>query len=137
MQWSQVPWRPSRKMLREFAMLWVAFFALIGWWNGWSAPILGSAAFWTILLGIGALGIVHPPLVRPIFVGWMVLAFPIGWCVLHLALAFVYFAVLTPIALVFRIMGRDLLQLRPAPERTTFWLPKVMPADTSRYLRTF
>ena len=137
MKFSDIPWRPTTKLLREFAVLWIAFFALLGWWWNWPAPILTGGLFWSGLLAIGVVGFFCPPLLRPIFVAWMVVAFPIGWCVLHSALAIVFFGILTPIGAIFRMMGRDLLQLQPAPERPSYWSPKALPSDVHRYYRTF
>ena len=54
---------------------------------------------------------------RLIYVGWMVLAFPIGWTVSQVMLALMFFGLFTPIGLVFRLIGRDPLQ-RTRPART-------------------
>lgn len=137
MKWSEVPWQPSTRLLREFAVLWIVFFGSIGWCWNWPAPVLTSGLIWGGLLALGAAGFLFPPLLRPIFVAWMVVAFPIGWCVLHVALAVVYFGVLTPIGCLFRLAGRDLLQIRPSAERSSYWSPKLLPTDVSRYYRTF
>ena len=47
----------------------------------------------------------------------MVLAFPIGWTVSLVLLGLVYYGLFTPIGLVFRLVGRDALQLRPRHRR--------------------
>ena len=86
---------------------------------------------------VGPLGLVRPRLVRPIFVAWTVLAFPIGWAVSRLALAAVFFGVVTPIGLAFRLIGRDPLRLRPEPGRPSYWEPRPATADPARYLRQY
>ena len=67
----------------------------------------------------------------------MVLAFPIGWTVSLLLLALVYYAVFTPIAVVFRLIGRDALVLRRQPDAASYWREHEAPADVRRYFRQF
>ena len=52
-------------------------------------------------------------------------------------LAVVYFLVLTPMALFFRLRGRDLLGRNPAPEERSFWEPKQSPRELRTYFRQF
>ena len=138
MQWSQVVAPPPRKMLRQFAGLFlIVFLALAGWrtWqghaDGWA---LGLAA---VALGVGIIGLVHPPAVRFIYTGWMIVAFPIGWTISQLAVALMFFAVITPVAAIFRVIGRDELQLRRGDRETTYWRPKPGPEGVRQYLRQF
>ena len=59
---------------------------------------------------------IRPEWLRSIYVGWMVLAFPIGWTVSQVMLAVMFFGLFTPIGLVFRLIGRDPLQRARQPE---------------------
>ena len=42
-----------------------------------------------------------------IYVGWMILAFPIGWTISQVILVVMFFGLFTPIGLIFRLLGRD------------------------------
>ena len=64
---------------------------------------------------VGSMGLLHPPLVRWIFVGWMMAVFPIGWLVSRVVLAGVFYGCFTPLAFLFRLMGRDPLGLSAPP----------------------
>jgi hypothetical protein len=88
-------------------------------------------------LAFGLLGLAEPKAVRWLFVGCMVLAFPIGWVVSLLSLIVVYFGILTPVAVFFRWRGRDMLHRKAAPAQSSFWAPKEMPQDVRRYFRQF
>ena len=138
MKWSDIPFNPSRTVLRQFAALWLlALLALAA--NHYFVrhhPALALALALAALL-LGVPGLLHPPLLRWIFVAAMVLAFPIGWLVSLLLLATLYFLVLTPLALVFRLRGRDLLGRKPAPRRESFWEPKHSPLDPRSYFRQY
>jgi hypothetical protein len=45
--------------------------------------------------------------------------------------------VFTPIALGFRLTGRDVLARRRNPAATTYWVPKLPPAGSQSYFRQF
>jgi hypothetical protein len=49
----------------------------------------------------------------------------------------IYYGVFTPVALAFRVVGRDALRLRPRPNLPTYWLPKPRAADAASYFRQF
>ena len=82
MQWTDIPFDPPRTTLRQFAGLCLVVFGGMALWEALvrghtrSRLILASLA-----LAIGPLGLVRPEWIRWFFVGWMVLAFPIGWTV--------------------------------------------------------
>jgi len=131
-----IQWNPSTKQLRQFAGIWFpAFCGLVGWSIGnktghWSEVEIG----WVLagLLSVG--GLVLPALIRPIFVGLILLTFPIGWVVSHLLLGLIFYGVVTPIGLILRISGHDPLQLKK-PIGNSVWKTPVGKTDVTRYLR--
>ena len=136
MQWADVIRPPSERHLRQFAGLFLVVFLAIAAWR-WSGA---GADTWTMVIGalavvVGATGLVAPAAVRPIYTGWMVVAFPIGWTVSRLALGAVFFLTVTPLAVLFRVTGRDALRLRPRRDAATFWLAKRQPAAMREYFR--
>ena len=138
MTWSDIPFRPTPKALRQFAACWLVFFLAFGAHQYWGLGHTGvGLTLMTAAVVIGLLGLAKPCAVRWIFVGWMVLAFPIGWAISTLMLLFMFYGILTPVAMLFRRRGRDLLRRKHAPEGTTFWLPKTTPPDVRSYFRQY
>jgi hypothetical protein len=138
MQWSDIDFQPTSKKLRQFAALWLLFFGGFACQQGF---LRGNAVAATVLavaaIGVGGLGLARPDAVRPIYVAWMVLAFPIGWTVSRVILALMFFGIFTPFAVVFRLIGRDVLGLARRGAVATYWTPKPMPTDVRRYFRQF
>jgi hypothetical protein len=136
MRWSDIPFRPSSRTLRQFAGLWIVFFAGLACWEYFRH---GRDAFALALLilafCVGPIGLIKPQWLRPIFVGWMCLAFPVGWVISHVVLAFLFYGILLPLGIVFRLIGRDVLTLRRNPAQTTYWSHKNMPSDVRSYFR--
>jgi hypothetical protein len=131
-----IQWNPEGKQLRQFAGIWFpAFCALLGWIIGkktghWEAVEItwGACAF------VALAGIVHPPSIRPIFVGLILVTFPIGWVVSHLLLGAIFYLLVTPIGLVLRLTGHDPLQLKRPPGHS-LWKTPVGKKDAASYLR--
>jgi hypothetical protein len=137
MRWSDIMSPATPKMLRQFAGLWLVFFGALACWQG---LFLGNATKGVVyaVLGttLGSLGLLFPGTIGPVYRVSLVLAFPIGWLVSHVILAVVFIGVFIPLALIFRIMGRDVLALKLHREKETYWLPKP-PFDASRYFDQF
>jgi hypothetical protein len=135
--WKEVVARPKPKVLRQFAGLWLISFgglAAARVWHGHAdAAAMGLA---TVAIVVGTLGLVRPQGVRFIYTGWMIAAFPIGWTVSQIMLAVLYFVIFTPVALVFRLMGRDSLKLR-RPEGPSYWTVKARTVKAEDYFRQF
>lgn len=138
MRWSDVQFQPSDSTVRQFAGLWIVVFGGTAAYQGWirERPTLALAL---AALGavVGLVGLAAPKLVRPIYTAWMIAAFPIGWVVSHVVLALIFYGVLTPVALGFRLFGRDALQRRPRPELDSYYVPKAAPADPRLYFRQY
>ena len=138
MTWSEIPFRPATKALRQFAAAWLVFFSALGAHQYLVRHRPGAGLIlMSMAVVIGALGLVKPAMVRWIFVGWMVLAFPIGWMISEVMLLLMFYGIMTPVAVLFRMRGRDLLRRRRVPEATTFWLPKEAPQDVRSYFRQY
>ena len=136
MQWTDVIAPPPEKLLRQFAGLFLIVFLGLAGWRVWQH---GQVDTWAVVLAVLALavgltGLAKPSAVRLIYTGWMIVAFPIGWTVSRVALALVFYLVITPVAFVFKITHRDELQLR-REQSTSYWKLKPGPASVRDYFR--
>src|SRR5690349_6510417 len=128
MNWSDLPFHPSIRTLRQFAVLWIVFFAGISYWQEafrgyW---LLASA----LAIGIGLARLARPHLIRPVFMVWMIAAFPISWIVSRVLLACVFYGVFVPVGLCFPLVGRDLLERRYDSGKDTYWTRKNYGTDS-------
>ncbi len=134
----EINWSPSRSQLRQFAGIWFpAFWAMVGgfaWYHAGKLPT-AMGVIWAVVGVLSVAGLSNPSWIRPVFILWMKLAFPIGWIVSHLMLAAIYYLVMTPIGLLMRVLGRDPMQRRLDRAATTYWVPHEPSGDTARYFR--
>lgn len=130
----------GRAALRRFGLavggVFLAIGAVVVWRSGWT---LGPAA--TVLGGLGgalmALGLVAPPLLRPVYLGWMGLAFVLGFVMTRVILTVVFVGLVIPIGLVLRLVGKDLLDRRLDRGAASYWREKryrdASPARLEKY----
>jgi hypothetical protein len=102
----------------------------------WHAPNIawlpwGAAA----VLGLLYYGV--PALRRPIFVGWRRLFRPLEQAFSFVALAAVYYGVITPLALLLRAAGRDALGCRFDPGASSYFTSRRPDRDPARYFQQF
>ena len=131
-----VPLATTDRILRQFAVLSILIFGGMACWQGLIRhhQMLGLV-FAALAILIGPLGLVKPQAIRPVFLGMMAMAVPIGWLVSHLALALLFFGVFTPVALFFKLIGRDVLTRRRRPQAPTYWTDHPAPRDVHSYFR--
>ena len=134
----QVNRNPTRRDLRWFGLLLPLFIAVVGAIAQWQVGAPDAARMiWSIGAALTTVYWAVPPLRRPILVGWMYAALPIGWTVSHVLMAVVYFVVVTPIGLLSRLVRGDTLHRRLDREARSYWIERPRRSDTRRYLRQF
>lgn len=138
MKWSEVDIAPSLRKLRQFAAIWLLFFGTLAVWQGFvrnhaiAAIVLGMLA-----VTVGPLGLIRPRAIRWVYVGWTIATFPIGWVISNVILGVMFYGIFAPVAVLFRVLGRDVLARRRPPRMDTFWTPKPSARDARDYLRQF
>ncbi len=163
----EVQWHPTPKQLRVFGVggLLASIAAALVLHFVWAA-----AALWTVLVlaaggAICLCSLISPAVTRILYLGLTLVAMPIGFVVSFVLLAIFYFLLLTPVAFIFRLIGRDVLCLawrgrralawRGHPARdararcprheeqgqdglaTSYWVPHKPSEDTERYFHQF
>jgi hypothetical protein len=143
MQLIDVNWNPTDRQLRQFGVACLILMPLIGWLatgkprtlEAANLPVLGGLAGFGLLLAVIAMN--KPCVLKPLFLGASLAAMPIGLVVGEVVLVLVFFGVFLPMALVFRLIGRDALQRGLDRNAKSYWQPKAQPRDAGSYYRQF
>jgi len=129
---------PSRRDLLWFGLLLPIFSAIVGALVWLKTNSLAPAVIsWMIGGTVSVLFALWPASRRRIYMGWTYAVYPVGWTVSHLLLCFVYFAVITPIGIVLRVLRRNPLERRFDQAATTYWIRHNPASRIYRYLRQF
>lgn len=129
---------PNRKELRQFSIALIVATGLVGgllWWK--LGPNPWSQGLWIGGPIAGAIGLAIPIAIKPLFIVLSIVAFPIGIVIGTLALAIVYYLMITPIGLVFRLVGRDSMSRRFDPSASSYWIPRSVRQGSARHFQQF
>ena len=102
-----------------------------------NTPIALAGALFAAGLVIFVISLISANITRIIYLGLTFAALPIGLVVSFAVLALFYFLLLTPVALVFRLIGRDVLSRRFEPEAESYWVKRRLHDDLKRYFHQF
>ena len=107
---------------RSFGILFFIVFLLIALW-----PLISSNSirYWALILSITflILGAINSKLLSPLKVYWIKLGEILGKIIAPLVMSLVFFIILTPIGLILRIFGKDLLKLKKN-KKNSYWLSR-------------
>jgi Saxitoxin biosynthesis operon protein SxtJ len=108
------------KELRSFGLLVGGVFSVIGVW-----PMLFRGEplrLWAVGTGglLIFLGGILPRALAPIHTGWMWIGHILGWINTRILLGIVFYGLITPIGMVFRLMGKDIMRQAFSEESSTY-----------------
>jgi hypothetical protein len=128
----------DRKSLRKFAStMCIGFLALAGLLIIRHKP---SAAHILIIISTSFLflGVICPIVLKPVYIFWMKLAFVLGWINTRLILVVIFYLVFTPMGVIMRIFGADLLDKKISKDKASYWKKnKVDVFSKANYERQF
>ena len=119
---------------RSFGLVFTGFFALVA-----CLPLLRGRAFrpWALAVSGAFLlvTLVRPRLLHPLNRLWTRLAGLISKVTNPIMTGLMFYILFTPVALVLRLMGKDLLRLKAQPGAKTFWIPRDPPGPAPETMR--
>lgn len=111
----------DRKGLRRFGLVFgVVFVAIFGLFFPWLLGRDWPAWPWVVAAPFWALALVYPLWLRPVYRVWMRFGLLASRVMTPLVLGIVFFVMISPMALVMRLMGKDPMRRALDPERTSY-----------------
>jgi hypothetical protein len=119
---------------RSFALVFAAVLSIHGFWPlmHWAGP-----RWWALALAavFAAVAFIRPQILRPFNRGWLALGRLLHSVVSPLVMGAIFFLVVTPIALIARRRGKDVLSLRRRPELASYWIPRPPPSPIAESMK--
>ncbi len=138
MRWSKVTARPTDGRLREFAAVAICIMVaitLVQFLRGQQAI---AAVCFILAVSLALVSWRFPRVLAPVFTLSLLLTFPLAWLLSHILLAILFFGLITPLAIVFRLCGRDVLDRRSRKDQaTSYWQPRSPAKSVRRYFRQY
>ncbi|MBN1472200.1 MAG: hypothetical protein JW925_10500 [Syntrophaceae bacterium] len=130
---------PTEKQLREFCLAGLCMCLAIGL----TLFFLNRIGVNGLLLAVGTgitlfvLSRISTALIKPIYLVLILVTFPIGWLISHFFMALFYFGIVSLIALIFKIIGRDPLTRKYDKNTQTYWISYTKKKSENDYFRQF
>ena len=129
--------RPKTKTeLRNFGFVMAAAFLIISSIAFWKDNPIGIV-FLSISVVFAITGLIYPSMLRPLEKAWMKLAYYLSIVMTTVILSLVYYLILTPIGLVMRMLGKDLLKKKLDRSQSSYWEPVHEDGPGSRPFKPF
>ena len=111
---------------RSFGLWFALFFTIVG-----LLPLRASrpVRIWPLAVAVVflLLAFLAPSVLRPLNRVWTKIGLVLGKIVNPIVMSAVFLLVVTPVAFLFRVLGKDPLRLHAGPDVTTYWLPRDPP----------
>ena len=108
---------------RSFGLLFFIVFLGIGLW-----PLKNGQEINIYLIMISlfflTLGLINSKILSPLNMAWIKFGEILGIIIAPIIMALVYFIILTPISLIVRMLGKDLLGLKFFKKQDTYWIER-------------
>jgi hypothetical protein len=119
---------------RSFGLVFAGAFTVVAAylaWKGstwWPLPLAAAPVFLILALA-------RPALLAPLNRAWSKFGLLLGAIVAPIVMGVIYFGLITPMALLARLLGKDFLRLKRNPEAASYWLPRQDRAPSPERLR--
>lgn len=141
-------WDPGPRTLRQFGFIGAGLLALLGGWIAWRHAFIvfelepASAAatarwLWGAAGVLAVLALLRPALLLPVHLVLSALALPVGLVLSNVVVVLMFFGVLLPVGLAFRLLGRDLLERRLDRSAGSYWRPRTPPGSAKQYYHPY
>jgi len=126
---------------RKFGIVMAVAFVVLGlirWgFKGFAMESL-PLYLWGVAVPFLVLGIVWPGALKPLFYLWIKLAIVLNFVMTRFFLAITFYAMMTPIGILKRLFGGDVLHRDWNPDASTYWKDADdQPNDLDSYKRQF
>ena len=113
----------SQSSNKSFGLLFFVVFLILGLWplkNGESLNVYFIMASVVFLI----LGLLNSKFLSPLNKSWIKLGEILGVIIAPIVMALVYFVILTPVSIIVRVFGKDLLGLKFLKKKDTYWIKR-------------
>ena len=115
---------------KSFGILFFIVFLIIAIW-----PVLSSEAvrIWAAVISVVflILGIINSKILTPLKKGWIKLGEILGRVIAPIVMGFIYFIIITPIGILMRLIGKDLLNTKFNKDKS-YWIKRAKNIETMK-----
>ena len=128
----------DRRGLRDFGLMTGTIIAvLFGLFFPWVLDLSFPVWPWVVFAVLGTWGLVLPTSLRPLYRGWMRFGLLLSRITTPVIMGTLFFLIIGPIAVLFRLFGRDAMHRRYDPSASSYWLDARHERDKESYFHQY
>lgn len=122
----KINWKPSQKELKNFGWVILVGFGIIGALLFFKHKHNAAYGVWGGSVFVFLLSHILPVAAKPFYWIWMGFGFVMGSIMSRVVMSIIFYIVLTPVAVILKIAGKDSLQIKK-PIKSSYWIdhPKI------------
>jgi hypothetical protein len=125
--------------IRKWALVMAALFTIVGLvqyliWSHLRAALI----LWIIATVFLLPGLLIPAALKPVYGVWLKIAAGLAWFNTRLILGLTFYLVFTPIGLIMKLLGKDLIKEKWDSQAKSYWIEReIVPLDQERYEKQY
>ena len=118
-------------------MFGLVFFVVFGLVTVWPVLFGNPLRWWTAPISLGFLivSFAAPQILSPLNRGWTKLGLLMHRVVNPLIMGMLFYVAITPMGLLLRLLGKDLLRLKLDPKASSYWIERNPPGPSADSMR--
>ena len=111
---------------RSFGIVFFVVFFLISLWPVFNSKNIldTNIIIMCVALSFLILGLINSKILSPFNLLWFKFGLFLGKIIAPIVMAFVFFLVITPIGIILRLIGKDVLNLKYSKSKNTYWIQR-------------
>jgi len=115
--------QPQQSDLKKFSLIWSLIFLIVSIW-----PLFygNEIRLWAVVIMFifGAIAFLRPSLLNSFYKIWVKVGEFIGSIISKVIMAILFYGMFTPIALILRLLGKDLLGKKLDKNSSSYWVKR-------------
>jgi len=116
---------------RSFGLVFFIIFLIVSAW-----PLIYGESFriWSAIISLAflILGLMNSRLLNPLNKLWFKFGIVLGAIVAPIVMGIIFFLIVTPVGLIMKIIGKDLLSTKYDSRKKTYWIKRNIPVGTMK-----
>ena len=116
---------------RNFGLVFFVVFLIVGLW-----PLINSGPIriWSVIISLIflVLGLMNSKMLTPLNKLWFKFGLILGALIAPIVMGLIFFLVVTPIGLVLKLFGKDLLNKKYKSKKNTYWIQRDKPIGSMK-----
>ena len=112
----------DKTQIRKFGLALATLLLVIGSWKYYKGQTTPSYIFLTAGAVSLASALFFQPIIKPVYMVMMKAAHILGWINTRILLGVIFYLMITPLGLIMRVFGKDILDQTIEPHKEDYWV---------------